>query len=490
MLSNNKIYQISLIFVITIIYYFFVANLHDFSDPTAYLKLAHDFDKILIWEMDHPFQHRIGLIALHWVSFELFGVNDFSSFLPSFVIFLIAISVVSLICEDNSQLFFANLIILSILPYSKNVYPDLGAASFMLLSIYFHIKRISFLNGMLAILFAFIGFLFKETAYFIVFVSLFALLLDIFSRELRLKRAYYIGYVTSGIFIAIIYFGLYAFLYGDALSRLSTVSSFGNKHLWSDQTFVDLILRLAFEPLHDLSKNISPFFWPIFIVALVLIINPLKVNQRKTFVFSAFVLLTMCYIVTPTSITYYQPLPLNQRILLPLVLVFACTFGMIVSMLLRVASDRIGPRICLLIAFLVSSISFLHSSEKYLGYAYTRELSKDLHFARLLVAESLASEMNISVHAAESRTPSMIGIYNGFKSLHQNIISTCKLDQLLQDKENTRKIVILIDFKMSRFLEEAYGEKVCHRELKQNVPAEADILISNEHVLLAILDPT
>lgn len=57
-------------------------KIHHFSDPTAYLQLANDFTAVLAWEMEYPFQHRLGLIFSEWVSMKVFGANAFGVFLP------------------------------------------------------------------------------------------------------------------------------------------------------------------------------------------------------------------------------------------------------------------------------------------------------------------------------------------------------------------------------------------------------------------------
>jgi len=77
-------------------------KLYVFSDPTTYLMLANDLSAVGSWEMDHPFQHRLGLLAVHWLAYKVFGVNDLSSFIPQVGFFFVDFNLRILSSPDRS----------------------------------------------------------------------------------------------------------------------------------------------------------------------------------------------------------------------------------------------------------------------------------------------------------------------------------------------------------------------------------------------------
>ena len=74
---------------------------YSFSDQVQYLTRAYFMAEIGGWPMSHHFDHRVGLLFPHWISYRIFGVNDLSSFLPQLVFLLIILLTVLHYCDNE-----------------------------------------------------------------------------------------------------------------------------------------------------------------------------------------------------------------------------------------------------------------------------------------------------------------------------------------------------------------------------------------------------
>jgi len=217
-----------------------------FSDPAEYLLLANDFANILNWDMDYPFEHRLSLLGLHWISLELFGIRSFGMFLPQFLLFAGVLVVVGMSCQTLQGKTFAFIVTFAMFPYALDIFPDLGAAVFMFFTVLLLARARGTQDGVLASVCMMIAFLFKMTAYYLAIPILLVLCIDAIRRKLN---RFHLAFLLTTIGLGICYLLFYQIGYGDALARLRTASDLSDGFLeirFPYSVVFSLILRLSF----------------------------------------------------------------------------------------------------------------------------------------------------------------------------------------------------------------------------------------------------
>ncbi len=481
----GKNFQLLLMLGVATLYWLMVPSSHSFSDPAKYLNLAIDFDNISSWEMEHPFDHRIGLLVLHWLSFKLFGINDFASFLPSLLTFYVMVIAVHVFCDDGRQLFFANVLMVGLLQYSKNIYPDLGASAFMLLSLYFMANGSQASSGIKVVIFGAIAFLFKEVAYFLIFPFLFIFLSDCYTRKIANKLKFYGALMISGSIFFILYFGMYEYLWSDALARLSALSF---DHLWKQSTAIDTVVRIIFEPIREFPLHVSALFWPVVIFSVYWLLNPEKKENRKfTILNIALVSWVLVFTFGSTSLYSYQPLPFVERMLFPIIIVFLPIFGYAIVNIAQDVNQVIGSKKTYFLTTLIAGLCLISSVEKSASYAYRMSMSGDLHNARKFVANRMAENNLLQLHTAEARTTDNLRIFNGGINIDKSRMHVCDFESLRYHKKST-KLLIFIDYSLANFLADYYDFELCYEELREALPPATEIVYDSESVFLATIN--
>ncbi len=184
----------------------------EFSDPVAYLTLAYNFPNILDWPMNNPFQHRIGLLFVHWLSYSVFGYNEIGAFLPQLGFLIIIFFLVGQYCNNLFEWLIAGLILLLLIPQSINVFPDLGASALMLASILLLDRRTDWRFGVAFSIVGFVAFLIKETAYFLAAPYFIILVVDLLKRNSGCSFSsikFFASSAITGIFLIATYFIFY-----------------------------------------------------------------------------------------------------------------------------------------------------------------------------------------------------------------------------------------------------------------------------------------
>jgi len=162
--------------------------------------------------MNNPFQHRIGLLFVHWLSYSVFGYNEIGAFLPQLGFLIIIFFLVGQYCNNLFEWLIAGLILLLLIPQSINVFPDLGASALMLASILLLDRRTDWRFGVAFSIVGFVAFLIKETAYFLAAPYFIILVVDLLKRNSGCSFSsikFFASSAITGIFLIATYFIFY-----------------------------------------------------------------------------------------------------------------------------------------------------------------------------------------------------------------------------------------------------------------------------------------
>jgi len=217
-----------------------------FSDPMYYAVKANDLANLANWSMGNPRDHRLGLLLVQWASQWAFGYSSISYFLPQIVLLLALNTMVLQQCSNAMEQAVAGTTLSILLPQSVTIFPDIGAATFMFAAVLFLSKRDEWWRAIVFVALGFLAFLFKLTAYWLVFPFAILAIQDLLGR--RGNVAYYFAASIIGLVLLLAYFWFYQSLFDDPFLRLKIVSSFGPKHLWAAKSVQALIVLLTTEP--------------------------------------------------------------------------------------------------------------------------------------------------------------------------------------------------------------------------------------------------
>tara|TARA_R110001592_G_C13182829_1_gene751139 strand:- start:1421 stop:3487 length:2067 start_codon:yes stop_codon:yes gene_type:complete len=232
MIGNKYKYLVFLLFIFIIFLHHFFGYLGHYGwDDMHYALLAQNFLEGTLPFDDH-YSYRWPTIILTAISYKLFGVNDFSSALPSILVSVGILSIVFyLLKKKSSWVLFIGLSILTLsnwfIFYTDKIMPDIYVAFFVLCSvyIYYHYKYLSLEKKpwQSAILFSFclfLGFLSKETILLFVPVLIYLFILDVFIYK---RKTFWIYTIISGVAILLLYFLILYFITGDAFIRFTAI---------------------------------------------------------------------------------------------------------------------------------------------------------------------------------------------------------------------------------------------------------------------------
>ena len=463
---------------------------YHFSDPVGYLLRAWNLADIGQWgalgfrrwafEWAHsaeadplPFDYRLGLLLPHWLAYKLFGPGDVASFLPQLVFLLIILFAVLRYCDTLLQKLCAAAVLALLLPFSADVYPDLGVACFMFLALCLLRRgvgeggaapgssRRQALYGAAFSLVAFYAMLIKLTAYFLIAPFLFALL----SPWARGGRdgigAFYASAMLSGFALLVAYAVLCHYLYGDATSRLDTVNKVGARHLWAIEGWHAYARRLFIEP----ARFFFGLYGVAFFLALAQAVRTLAARAERDglrLVAVYFLAGIVFGVFTPTSLRDWQPLPLSERMFLFLAPALAVLTARWLGDLWnwrprqttgpRQALARYAPRAAagalLLAAAQPGALAFYQS--------VVNAHPSSAEQARRMATRLLREHDNAVLLTAEDRSYEHLVVYAGFDEAFYRRARHCG-----PPPAEGAHLVVYIDRGLGRFIERAYGRRAC-----------------------------
>jgi len=439
-----------------------------FSDPAEYLLLASDLSNILSWDMDYPFEHRLSLLILHWVSMEWFGTNSFGVFFPQFLLFASVLLVLNRCCHTLQGKVFAFAIAFALFPYTLEVFPDMGAAVFMFYVVLLLAKPQGAINGVFASVLMLIAFCFKMTAYYLAVPVLLVLILDTVRRRFG---SFHLAFILTSAALGVAYLLFYQLGYGDALARLHTASDLSDTFLWSTHQTFDLVRRLFVIPPGEFlaAYGVAMLF---SMVASVYLFGRNRSNRLMiVYVFSSLLFFTF----GSSSLSSYQPLPFFDRMLLFAIPPFAFLSGRFVDLLVtRGLNERAARAMMLCALVFICHHSLLEVAKK----VVLGELSQ-----KETVRQHVSKDVDRQVIVAENRTRRMIQIYSGFDASESERFHVCPD---LSSLENPENYVFMIDRERADFLKESYGTAGCSGALEAFIAEHGiTVRVDNEDMLYA-----
>ncbi len=459
---------------------------YEFSDPVAYLNLANSLGSLAAWPMDNPFQHRLALVGLHGLSLQIFGITPLGAFLPQLLLLFGALLVVGAFCRSHLEIFVASLITLALLPQTRTIFPDLGGAVFMAAAMLAMAPRAGFRRGALFALSAVIAFLFKETAIFIVLPFLVVLLAD--ARDLARvpeRRAFYAGAVVTGLGLMALYLGTYHVVWGDALARINSVSSFGQLHLWSVSGRLALLERLFVDPLPEMQRVIGAAFVLSLLASVYFLARPRPDGQGPlrggAFVAVFHLGWVFAFAFGTTSLSSYQPLPFLDRMLGPVVLTGAilCAYGVQdLSRALRPAQARLALAFTALVLVLVG-----HKTAENIAGSVAFGIVSNVHEARNIAAEMITADPAARLVVAERRSRTLFPVYTNYEDRRDQILNCARL----REARDAPAAAYLVDYRAAILIGDIHGVDTCTSAVKDAArAARARVIYDDDRVFFAI----
>jgi len=461
-------YYLQVVFVLAAFIWFIAPKELTFSDPAEYLLLANDLGNISNWDMDYPFEHRLSLLSIQWLSMELFGNGPFGMFLPQFIMFAGVLTAIGMSCQTPQGKTFAFVITFAMFPYSLDIFPDMGAAVFMFFTVLLLARARGANDGVLASVCMMIAFLFKMNAYYLAIPILLVLGIDAMRREFS---RFHIAFLLTSVGLGICYLLFYQIGYGDALARLRTASDLSDGFLWSTGDTVSLLRRVFFNPPGEFLSHYG--------VALILTIVAsfyLFRSSRSNGLMIAYLVGSMLlFTFGSSSLSSWQPLPFEDRMLLFAIPAFAFLSGRFVDMLM--ARQHLDTVVRLLL--LSSLVMIAHDSFS----EVLKKVARPVLSSREQVRLEVVRDNNLPVILAEDRTQRMLRIYNDFNQSIEERLRVCPDLSALQSPE---KYAYLIDREHAAFVNEAYGTEVCTAELEQFIAEQnIKVIVNNAELLYA-----
>ncbi len=291
------------------------------SDPLAYSKAANEIDKGIDPNSTLTLTTRIGLIYATALSYNLFGINDFSS-----VLFVLLTSIGNIILVFyfgkllfNKKIGLMAAFLLSFFPldvvYSTKLISDIPSAFFMSLGVYFFLyseikSKLKYNIGYyLSGLFIGIGYLVRESA---LLIGIFFLIYALSKR--KVKKEYFLvalGFLT----IFIIELGVFHALTGDPLYRSTASQEYLLESHSSRNHFgrLDFPTGLFHYPYIILTTNLISYFYVSIFIAMIYCWN---YRKKETLVIQIWFISLLLYLsFGSSSLTSYAPFRAVDRYL-------------------------------------------------------------------------------------------------------------------------------------------------------------------------------
>ena len=461
-------YYLHLVLTLATLIWFIAPKELKFSDPAEYLLLANDLGNILNWDMNYPFEHRLSLLGIQWMSLELFGIGKLGMFLPQFLLFAGVLMVIGMSCQTLLGKTFAFIIAFAMFPYTLDIFPDLGAAVFMFFTVLLLAKAQGTRDGVLASVCMMIAFLFKMTAYYLAIPIVLVLCFDAIRRELN---RFHFAFLLTSIGLGICYLLFYQIGYGDALARLRTASDLSDSFLWSTGDPISLLRRLLFNPPTEFLSHYGIALILTIIASFYLYRSNRSNRLMIAYLFGSMLLFTF----GSSSLSSWQPLPFRDRMLLFAIPAFAFLSGRFVDVLMtRQLVDTVVRLLLLSSLTLIAHNSFSEVLKK---------VARPILSNREQVRLEIIQERNLSVILAEHQTQRFLRIYTDFNQSIGERLQVCPDLSVLQ---SPKKYAYLIDREKAAFQSSAYGKEDCTAELEQFIVEQnITVLVDNAELLYA-----
>lgn len=435
------------------------------SDPWEYSLRAFKIAESADFRGHRFFDHRLSLTVPTAVAYKLFGVNIYTTNLLPLISSLLIIITVWLALPDGKGRMIGTIFCLTSVPLFKSsveLRPDIIAGAFMALSFYLLLLRnritrhkrgiTAICLPIVSVTLLFIAFLAKLSAYWIAPLWVWAFINDLKSdRKAVLLRCFYGPALITGICLASGYLLFCKLIWNDPFARLKAVQALTGVHLWSwdKASSLAILKRLTISPVGLLVRQYGV---PIIVLAFL---APL-VASKPVMPWALYALSCLFFFwFGSTSYTRYEPMPLLDRMTLPVLPAFIILAAHLTSRF-SVTSGRpawINSTIPVLLVIAVNGFSFAQHLKTWKG--------KDLPEAEAISIVQQETEKNpekqFLLICSDLRSPESLAFYFGYR--YPENLRVLSFGELTQAFDQTSYVFVFINRNCSRFLEEAYGKR-------------------------------
>lgn len=437
------------------------------SDPWAYSQYAFEVSQNFDLGENHVFHHRIAVTLPVAFLYAIFGVNIITTNLWPLGSALLVVIVVWCALPDNRSKIIGAALCLTSVPLFKAsmaLYPDIIATAFMALSTLVLFNRKRFVQAhrtwlvapLAAVFLLFLAFLAKESSYWVLPLWAMAFVADVRENDrTTLLRRFYLPVLLTGILLGIGYLVFCHVTWGDPLARFKSIQALTGRHLWAWDKAPpwELTKRLTISPVRLLVRQYAA---PILALAfLAIVIAPQSLRPWGYYT----VLCLLFFWFGPTSFTRYEPMPLLERMTLPLL-----------------------PGLYILAAFMASHLSVRSGRAEWINSFIPillvlgpplAQYASSWKWRESAEARSMAIiRQEITTHptrkhllvCSDTRSPESLSFYFGYRyPASLRVLSAGALtDTILQSAD---KRFVFLHQERSAFLKTAYGQPNYDKEI-------------------------
>ncbi len=309
---------------------------HDY-DAQHYARIAHELSAGEFQIALHPFTHRLAVTVPTALCYRLLGVGRLTTTLwplaASLATIVLTFALARRLFGRGTALLAAFLLAANLVQakYSSRLLPDIVVSMFLFAGLVLltdaretgaretgargHQRR----DGLLCALALTGAFLAKSTFFWSLPFFLIVLARDLIRRE---HLRFWAWFTATGLAAAALYFGAYHLATGNALYRLEAIEATHNVREWSYamRSASELLARLTYEPAqYFIARPGYGLLLLASLPALVHAVRPLRVFPRQTrWIAGYFAVVFLAFWFGTTSLVTYNPLPIAERFLMPL----------------------------------------------------------------------------------------------------------------------------------------------------------------------------
>lgn len=431
------------------------------SDPGAYSSRAFTIIQNFSFGNGDVFDQRLGVTIPVALFYSTLGVNILTTNLWPLLAALLVIVTVWLALPDNKSKIVGALLCLTSIPLFQSsiaLYPDIIAAAFMASSSLILFNRDKFTQsgkaGLLApfaaVSLLFIAFLAKESAYWVLPLWAVALSADLKAKN-GLLHGFHLPAILAGIFLGGIYLVFCKVIWGDPLARFHSIQALTGQHLWSwDKAPAGALLnRLTTAPA-------SLFRDQYGILTLLSAIIGLSIAPRPLKPWGQYAICCLLFFwFGSTSFTRYEPMPLVDRMTLPLLPAFYVLAAFAISSLSRITekAKSINQLVPIVLVLGFVGLPFTQYVQSWRGV----QLPEATAMAIIKNDIKQHPEKTYLLVCSDSRSPNSLRFYFGYQ--YPENLRVVFAGDLTDDLLNKDLSLAYIDRQRSAFLQSAYGRR-------------------------------
>jgi hypothetical protein len=433
------------------------------SDPNAYSSRAFAISQNLDFGSNDVFNHRLGITLPVAFFYSILGVNILTTNLWPLLAALLIIVIVWLSLPDKQSRIIGAVLCLTSIPLFESsiaLYPDIIAAAFMAASSLVLFNRKKFiatskawlLTPIAAVSLLFIAFLAKESAYWVLPLWILALLSDLRDEDKNvLLRQFHLPAILTGVFLGVTYLVFCDITWSDPLARFHSIQALTGQHLWSWNK----------APAGELAKRLTTapanlFLGQYGILILLSVTVGLAIAPRSIKPWRQYAICCLLFFwFGSTSFTRYEPMPLFDRMTLPILPAFYVLAAFAISSLSGIAEKvkGINKFVPILLLLIFAGLPFIWFVQSWRGVQLPEAT------AMAIVRNDLQHhpEKTYLLVCSDTRSPNSLLFYFGYK--YPENLRVVFAGDLTDDLLNKDLSLVYIDRRRSAFLKAAYGRR-------------------------------